>query len=112
MPLNEIHKFWSQRQTGHQCERTHRLIDSFSAIKAKSHRQWLHDPLSAATVAMTAEGSQCVAAALNHILIDKLYDQPESKIVLEMTRLAEKPTREEKTPYRNSRRGCYVKKRY
>ena len=45
-------------------------------------------------VADVAEGPQCRAAALNHLMIDRLYTKPESKIFMEMMRLAEKPTKE------------------
>ena len=79
---------------GQECARTHRLIDSYSAILGKTHRTFFHDPISAMIVADVAEGPQCRAAALNHLMIDQLYTKPESKIFMEMLRLAEKPTGE------------------
>ena len=80
---------------GHECARTHRMIDSYSAILGKSHRRFFHDPVSAMIVADVAEGVQCRSAALNHLMIDQLYARPESKIFMEMIRLAEKPTKED-----------------
>ena len=80
---------------GIECERTHRLIDSYSAILGKKHRDYFHDPFSAMMVADMAEGSQCRVAALNHLTVDRLYSNPETKIFMEMIRLAEKPTKEE-----------------
>ena len=80
---------------GDECARTHRLIDSYSAILGKKHRVFYHDPLSAMIVADVAEGPQCRAAALNHLMVDQLYTRPESKIFMEMLRLAEKPTKQE-----------------
>ena len=78
---------------GQECARTHRLIDSYSAILGKKHRVFYHDPISAMIVADVAEGPQCRAAALNHLMVDQLYTRPESKIFMEMLRLAEKPTK-------------------
>ena len=80
---------------GHECARTHRLIDSYSAILGKSHRRFFHDPVSAMIVADVAEGVHCRSAALNHLMIDRLYGSPDSKIFMEMVRLAEKPTKED-----------------
>ena len=80
---------------GQECSRTHRLIDSYSAILGKKHRVFYHDPVSAMIVADVAEGVQCRSAALNHLMIDQLYADPQSKIVMEMIRLAEKPTKED-----------------
>ena len=80
---------------GQECSRTHRLIDSYSAIMGKSHRTFFHDPVSAMIVADVAEGVQCRSAALNHLMIDRLYARPDSKIFMEMIRLAEKPTKED-----------------
>ena len=80
---------------GHECARTHRLIDSYSAILGKSHRRFFHDPVSAMIVADVAEGVHCRSAALNHLMIDRLYGSPDSKIFMEMVRLAEKPTKAE-----------------
>ena len=80
---------------GQECSRTHRLIDSYSAILGKKHRVFFHDPVSAMIVADVAEGVHCRSAALNHLMIDQLYSNPESKIVMEMLRLAEKPTKED-----------------
>ena len=104
MPTNAIHGFWSERGTGLKCLRTHRLIDSFSSIKGKQHRNWLHTPLEAAAVAMVTEGPQCIPAALNHLYVDTMYNSPETKIAMEMIRLADKPTPPEKV-------GCYVRDR-
>jgi hypothetical protein len=78
---------------GNECARTHRLIDWYSAILGKKHRTFYHDPISAMIVADVAEGPQCRAAALNHLMVDQLYTRPESKIFMEMLRLAEKPTK-------------------
>ena len=80
---------------GQECARTHRLIDSYSAILGKTHRTFFHDPISAMIVADVAEGPQCRAAALNHLMIDQLYTKPESKIFMEMMRLTDKPTGED-----------------
>ena len=95
MPSNPEHNWWSKRMVGQECARTHRLIDSYSAILGKKHRTFFHDPVSAMIVADVAEGVHCRPAALNHLMIDKLYANPESKIVMEMLRLAEKPTKED-----------------
>jgi len=105
MPSNPSHSFWSERATGMKCEKTHRLIDSFSAVKGKKHRNWLHTPLEATAVAMVSEGPQCIAAALNHLYVDNLYNKPETKIAMEMIRLAQKPTS------KPERAGCYVRDR-
>ncbi len=60
---------------------------------------------------MSSEGPECIAAGLNHLLIDQIYNDPYSKIVLEMFRLANKtpPESEAPPPRRN---GCYIKKRF
>lgn len=89
MPNNPVHIFWSRRATGRECARTHRIIDSFSSTKGKAHRELFHDPMSAALVATVVEGPRCVAAAQNHLLIDRLYGDPNTKIVMEMVRLRE-----------------------
>lgn len=81
--------------TGRECARTHRLIDSYSAILGKKHRVFYHDPVSAMIVADVAEGGHCRSAALNHLMIDQLYNNPQSKIFMEMVRLAEKPTKQD-----------------
>lgn len=78
---------------GQECSRTHRLMDSYSAILSKKHRTFFHDPVSAMIVADVSEGSQCRPAALNHLMIDQLYNKPDSKIIMEMIRLADKPTK-------------------
>ena len=80
---------------GQECSRTHRLIDSYSAILGKKHRTFFHDPVSAMIVADVAEGVHCRQAALNHLMIDRLYDNPDSNIFMEMIRLAEKPTKQD-----------------
>lgn len=80
---------------GLECERTHRLIDSYSAILGKKHRDFFHDPISAMIVADISEGHQCRRAALNHLTVDKLYNNPETKLIMEMIRLAEKPIKKE-----------------
>ena len=95
LPNNAEHVFWSKRATGINCERTHRLIDSYSAILGKKHRDFFHDPFSAMIVADMAEGPRCRVAALNHLTVDKLYSSPETKIFMEMIRLAEKPVKQE-----------------
>lgn len=76
--------------TGRECERTHRIMDSFSSTKGSKHRNWLHDPISAGVVAQVFDGPHCVRAAWNHIFIDQAYDNPEYKIVFEMSRLADR----------------------
>ena len=75
---------------GVKCERTHRIIDSYSSVKGQKHRQWLHTPLTAAVAAEMADGPHCIPAALNHLLIDKLYDDPDTKVALEMMRLSQR----------------------
>ena len=93
MPNNPEHTWWSTRMVGQECARTHRLIDSYSAILGKTHRTFYHDPISAMIVADIAEGPQCRSAALNHLMVDQLYNKPDSKIFMEMMRLADKPTK-------------------
>lgn len=80
---------------GLECERTHRLIDSYSSILGKKHRDFFHEPISAMIVADISEGPQCRRAALNHLNVDKLYSKPETKLVMEMIRLSEKPVSKE-----------------
>ena len=111
MPSNDVHTFFSERVTGLRCQRTHRIMDSFSSVKGKQHRQWFHTPTEAAAVARVVEGAHCVPAALNHLYVDKMYAEPSSKIVLEMLRLAEKapPEPAPHTPQFPKRNGCIVK---
>ena len=104
MPNNPVHSWWSERATGMKCEKTHRLIDSFSSIKGKQHRQWLHTPIEAATVALVSEGPECIPAALNHLYIDQLYNTPQTKIAMEMIRLSQKPSKE--AP--DTQNGCWI----
>ena len=50
-------------------------------------------------------------AALNHLYIDKLYADANTKVVMEMTRLSQKapPEPAPRTPQFPKRNGCIVK---
>ena len=89
------------------------MIDSFSSVKGNKHREYFHDPVSASAVAQISEGAACVPAALNHLYIDQLYGNANTKIVMEMTRLAAKQPAEPTahTPRLPQRSGCYIKRR-
>ena len=108
IPNNAVHVWFSKHFTGRGCQRTHHLIDSFSSIKGSAHRQWLHTPAEVAAVALSAEGPECIAAGLNHLLIDQIYDDPYQKIVMEMFRLSNKTPAE---PALQRGNGCWIHKR-
>jgi len=65
-------------------------MDSYSSTKGQKHRQWLHGPLTAAVAAEIADGPHCIPASQNHLFVDRLYDNPETKIIMEMIRLGDK----------------------
>lgn len=98
LPTGDIHSFWSERAFGTRCEATHRLIDSWSSILGSKHRIYFHDPVSAILVADRADGPQCRAAAVNHLYVDQAYEDPSTKIMLEMIRLTETVPQEPAAP--------------
>ena len=53
------------------------------------HRVHFHTPMEAVIVADTVEGPHCRGAALNHLAIDQIYADPESKILFEISRLTD-----------------------
>jgi len=110
MPNNSVHLFWAENMTGLKCERTHRIIDSYSSIKGHKHRQWFHTPLTAAVAAEIAEGPHCIPAALNHLLIDRWYDNPSTKVALEMMRLSQRAP-PEPAPFTTRIERCRVNPR-
>ena len=81
MPTGTVHEYWSKRYTGLTCPKSHRLIDSWSSVLGAKHRIYLHDPRTAAAAAELADGPQCRGAAINHLLMDEIYKDPELKIV-------------------------------
>ena len=89
MPSGPIHSYWAAKATGLPCPRVHRAIDSYSQVMGGKHRVHFHTPLEAMIVADIVEGPHCRAAALNHLAIDQLYDNPESKILFELVRLTD-----------------------
>ena len=89
MPNGPVHEFWSLKATGLACPRVHRAIDSYSQVMGSKHRVHFHTPLEAMIVADTVEGPHCRAAALNHLAIDQIYDDPNSKIIFEISRLTD-----------------------
>ena len=103
MPSGNQHTYWSKRYTGLDCPRTHRLIDSWSSVLGAKHRVYLHDPRTAAAAAEIADGPQCRGAAINHLLMDEIYKDPELKIVFEMMRLTDTAA---ETPDPNSPRAA------
>ena len=100
MPTGKIHEYWAKKYTGLACPRTHRLIDSWASVLGSKHRVYLHDPRSAIAAAEVADGPQCRDAAINHLLMDEIYNDPELKIVWEMMRLTDtaKPTPDPNSP--------------
>jgi len=84
-----VHAYWAKRYTGLACPRTHRLIDSWSSVLGSKHRVYLHDPRTATAAADVADGPHCRPAAINHLLMDEIYNNPELKIVWEMMRLTD-----------------------
>ena len=89
MPNGSVHEFWSKKATGLACPRVHRAIDSYSQVMGSQHRIYFHTPMEAMIVADTVEGSHCRGAALNHLAIDQIYGDPESKIIFELVRLTD-----------------------
>lgn len=110
MPQLDSHTFWSERATGLRCEATHRLIDSWSSVLGSHHRVFFHDPMSAMMAADVIEGPECRAAALNHILVDQVYNEPSTKIVMEMIRLTETAPHEgQPAPFYTNYGRCRVR---
>ena len=89
MPNGPIHEYWSIKQSGLPCSRTHRAIDSWSQVIGSKHRIYFHTPLEAMIVADLVDGPHCRVAALNHLAIDQIYDDPDSKIFFEISRLTD-----------------------
>ena len=110
MPQNPVHVWWSNYMLGLKCERTHRIIDSYSSVKGQKHRGWLHTPLTAAVAAEIADGPHCVPAALNHLLIDRWYDDPNMKVALEMMRLSQR-AEPQPAPFTTRIERCRVNRR-
>lgn len=89
MPNGAVHEYWADKATGLPCSRVHRAIDSYSQVMGSKHRVHFHTPLEAVIVADTVEGPHCRGAALNHLAIDQIYGDPESKILFELVRLTD-----------------------
>ena len=89
MPSGNIHTYWAEKATGLPCPRVHRAIDSYSQVMGSKHRVYFHTPLEAMIVADMVEGPHCRGAALNHLAIDQIYDNPETKILFELVRLTD-----------------------
>lgn len=87
MPNFNEHVFWSEYYLGLRCERVHRALDVFARTKGSQHRDYFHDPLSASLVANRLEGPHCIPAALNHLLVDEFYADPDMKAAMELVRL-------------------------
>jgi len=65
--------------------------------------------MEAVAVALSSEGPECVGAAINHLLIDQVYNDPYSKIIMEMFRLANKTPPEGASPPSRGK-GCWVRR--
>jgi hypothetical protein len=102
MPSGQTHPYWSERQTGFPCFRTHRAIDSYAQVMGSKHRVHFHTPLEAMIIADKVEGPHCRGAALNHLAIDEIYADPETKIMFELVRLTDTAA---ETPDPNSPRA-------
>lgn len=89
MPSGDVHGYWAEKAGVPPCPRVHRAIDSYAQVMGSKHRVWFHTPAEAVAVADAVEGPHCRAAALNHLAIDRIYGDPQSKILFEIVRLTD-----------------------
>jgi hypothetical protein len=73
LPSHRIHRMVERALLGREYPDVHRILDLPAYFVGKSHRRYLHDPLTAYLVGYALHGHRGGLASLLHIIVDRVY---------------------------------------